>query len=85
MNIDSLSRLVGSADVATQRQIAVHLLPLLGFDDSTFSDGPYDGGLDFFVRTQRINGLKVGFQLSVESKWKKNHCGCGQGEANSRT
>lgn len=71
MNIDSLSRLIGSADVATQRQIAVHLLPLLGFDDSTFSDGPYDGGLDFFVRTQRVNGLKIGFQLSVESKWKQ--------------
>lgn len=71
MNVDSLARLIESADIATLRTIAVDFLPLMGFDDAFFSDGPYDGGLDFVVRTQRVNGQRIGFQLSVEKDWRK--------------
>lgn len=68
MNIDSLATLVGSADIATLRTVAVKYLPFIGLDSSFFSDGPYDGGLDFSIRTQRVSGQVIGIQLSVEKK-----------------
>jgi hypothetical protein len=71
MNIDSLARLIESSDVATLRTLAVNFLPRVGFGDAYFSDGPYDGGLDFVVKTQRINGQQLGIQLSVEKNWQK--------------
>ncbi|MDN8663727.1 hypothetical protein [Stenotrophomonas indicatrix] len=68
MNIDSLANLIGAADIATLRTVAVKYLPFIGLDSTFFSDGPYDGGLDFAIRTQRVSGQVIGIQLSVEKK-----------------
>ncbi|MBK3452343.1 hypothetical protein [Pseudomonas sp. MF6754] len=71
MNIESLSRLVESVNVTDLRTLCAEFLPLLGLPSAVFSDGPYDGGKDYAIYDDAIRGVKIGIQLSVESKWKK--------------
>lgn len=70
MNIDYLANLIESSDVSTFRTLATHFLRSLGYSRGFFSDGPYDGGVDFFIHQDKTAGVVTGFQLSVESKWK---------------
>ncbi len=44
---------------------------MVSLGEADFCDGPYDGGVDFVVREQRVGGLKVGIQLSIEKEWRK--------------
>lgn len=70
MNVDSIARLIESADVSAFRTLMVDFLPLVGLGDSVFSDGPYDGGADFVLKEQRVTGVKIGIQISVEKDWQ---------------
>lgn len=70
MNIDYLANLVESADVSTFRTLATLFLRSIGYSRGFFSDGPYDGGIDFFVLHDKENGVQTAFQLSVEARWR---------------
>lgn len=70
MNIDYLANLIESSDVSTFRTLATYFLRSIGYSRGFFSDGPYDGGVDFFIHQDKAAGVLTGFQLSVESKWK---------------
>jgi hypothetical protein len=71
MNIDFLSNIVESADVSTFRTIASVFLRSVGYPKAFLSDGPYDGGSDFFVHKDPATGIETAFQLSIEKDWKK--------------
>ncbi|PBP85415.1 hypothetical protein [Pseudomonas syringae] len=71
MNIESLSRLIESVNVTDLRTLCAEFLPLIGLPGAVFSDGPYDGGKDYAIYEDTLKGIKIGVQLSVESKWKK--------------
>lgn len=70
MNIDYLANLIESADVAAFRTIATLFLRSTGYKRGFYSDGPYDGGVDFFVLEDATGRVVTAFQLSVESKWR---------------
>jgi len=46
-------------------------LELIGFSSAQFCDGPYDGGKDFYIDENKVGGLKIAFQISTESDWRK--------------
>ena len=71
MNIDFLSNIVESSDVSTFRTIASVFLRSVGYPKAFLSDGPYDGGSDFFVHKDPATGIETAFQLSIEKDWKK--------------
>ncbi|KAA8698229.1 hypothetical protein [Pseudomonas proteolytica] len=71
MNIESLTRLIESVNVTDLRTLCAHFLPEIGLPSAVFSDGPYDGGKDYAIYDDPIKGVKIGIQLSVETKWKK--------------
>jgi hypothetical protein len=71
MNIDTLSRLVESADVSTLRTLSAVLLPLIGLNSLDFCDGPYDGGKDFTVSENIMKSTRIAVQLSIEKDWRK--------------
>lgn len=71
MNIDFLANLVESSDVSTFRTIASVFLRSNGYPKAFLSDGPYDGGSDFFVHKNPSTGIETAFQLSIEKDWKK--------------
>lgn len=71
MNIDFLSNLVESSDVSTFRTVASVFLRSIGYPKAFLSDGPYDGGSDFFVHKNPATGIETAFQLSIEKDWKK--------------
>jgi hypothetical protein len=70
MNIDYLANLIESADVPTFRTIATLFLRSIGHSRGFFSDGPYDGGVDFFVHEDNGAGIQTAFQLSIERNWR---------------
>jgi hypothetical protein len=70
MNIDYLANLVQSSDVSTFRTLATLFLRSVGYPRGFYSDGPYDGGVDFFVHHDKAAGVQTAFQLSIESKWR---------------
>ena len=70
MNIDYLANLIQSSDVSTFRTLATLFLRSVGYSRGFFSDGPYDGGVDFFVHHDKEAGVLTAFQLSIESKWR---------------
>jgi hypothetical protein len=71
MNIDYLANLIESADVPTFRTLATMFLRSIGYPRGFFSDGPYDGGMDFFVHEDASKRSKTAFQLSIERTWAK--------------
>ena len=71
MNIDYLANLIESADVPTFRTLATLFLRSMGYTKGFYSDGPYDGGVDFFVFEESGTGIKTAFQLSIEKGWKR--------------
>lgn len=70
MRLDSLVRLLESADFVSFREIAAIVLARRGFRDVALTDGWRDGGRDFRVATLPPNPLKLGVQVSVERDWK---------------
>lgn len=70
MNIDYLANLIQSSDVSTFRTLATLFLRSVGYQRGFFSDGPYDGGVDFFVHQHKTAGALTAFQFSIESKWR---------------
>jgi len=70
MNIDSITRLIESSDVAVFRTLAAQFMPMIGLNTADFCDGSYDGGKDFTI-IKNLSGIEIGIQLSVEKDWKK--------------
>lgn len=70
MNIDFLANLIESADVAAFRTIASLFIRSVGYKRGFYSDGPYDGGVDFFVLEDDSGKVVTAFQLSIEGKWR---------------
>ncbi len=69
MRLDSLERLVSSADFSTFRQIALTCLEERGFMPS-LTDGPHDGGADFLSYVLAPGTTKFVVQISVEKNWQ---------------
>jgi len=70
MNIDFIANLIEATDVANFRTLATIFLRSIGYSRGFFSDGPYDGGVDFFIHKES-GGVETAFQLSIESNWRK--------------
>lgn len=75
MNIESLARLIESADPSVFRTIANTFLSFIGLVSADYCDGPYDGGKDFAVIDNKVQNLKVAVQISVEKDWQKKIIG----------
>lgn len=71
MNIESLARLIEAADVSVFRSITAIFVPLIGFDEADYCDGPHDGGKDFSLLKMPGSGIEVGIQISVDKDWRK--------------
>lgn len=70
MNLDSLVRLIESADPMSFRSLVLEFLMLLGYNNVVLTDGPSDGGTDFSVYSLPPNPMPIAFQVSVEKNWK---------------
>lgn len=70
MNIDYIANLIESSDVSAFRTLATSFLRSIGYSRGFLSDGPYDGGVDFFTHQDKKGGALTGFQLSVENRWQ---------------
>ncbi|RBJ69884.1 hypothetical protein C3L29_037045, partial [Pseudomonas sp. MWU12-2534b] len=70
MNIDFIANLIEATDVASFRTVATIFLRSIGYSRGFYSDGPYDGGVDFFIHKES-GGVETAFQLSIESNWRK--------------
>jgi hypothetical protein len=71
MNIDLLANMIEASDVSSFRSIASIFIRSVGYPLSFLSDGPYDGGADFFVHSGSGVGIESAFQLSIEKDWRK--------------
>lgn len=70
MNIDFIANLIEATDVANFRTVATIFLRSIGYSRGFYSDGPYDGGVDYFIHKES-GGVETAFQLSTESNWRK--------------
>jgi hypothetical protein len=70
MRLDSLVRLIESADPTAFRELGLLCLERRGFAPH-LTDGPYDGGKDFSVYVAPPQQAPFAVQLSVERDWEK--------------
>lgn len=70
MRLDSLARLIESADFLAFRDIALQCLVLRGYQQVTLTDGWRDGGTDVRVFQMLPNQAKLAIQISVERDWR---------------
>lgn len=70
MRLDSLVRLIETADFSSFRELALVCLSLKGYHDVTLSDGWNDGGTDVRVFQMPPNATRIAFQITVERDWK---------------
>ncbi|MCG6659799.1 hypothetical protein HOP52_18795 [Halomonas campisalis] len=71
MNIESLARLIEASDVSVFRSLSAIFVPLIGFNEAGYCDGPHDGGKDFSLLEMPGSGIEVGIQISVDKDWRK--------------
>ena len=71
MNIDSLSKLIESADISSFRTLSLIFLDIIGFSSVHFCDGPYDGGKDFKIYEDKNRNIRIAIQISTEKDWRK--------------
>lgn len=69
MRLDSLVKLIQSADFMAFRELAIACLSLRGYKDVTLTDGWKDGGTDLRVFELPPNPSKIAFQITVEKDW----------------
>lgn len=70
MHLESLVRLIESADFMTFRAIALRYLARKGYQDPVLTDGWRDGGSDVSVSQLPPNTTKLAIQITVERNWE---------------
>src|SRR5687768_8407130 len=70
MRLDSLIRLIESADWMAFREIAMRAIIARGYRHVELSDGWRDGGRDLRVFQLGQRPLPIAIQVSVEKDWK---------------
>ena len=70
MRLDSLVRLIQTADFMSFRELAFECLKLKGYREVTLTDGWSDGGTDLRVFQLPPNPNGMAFQITVEKDWK---------------
>lgn len=70
MRLDSLVRLIQTADFMSFRELAFECLKLKGYREVTLTDGWSDGGTDLRVFQLPPNPTNMAFQITVEKNWK---------------
>lgn len=69
MRLDSLIRLIESADFMSFRELALRCLSIKGYKEIALSDGWRDGGTDVRFFEMPPNPTPIAFQITVEKGW----------------
>lgn len=57
MQLDNITKIIESMTVSQFRTLCLEYLNLLGYSESSLTDGPYDGTKDYKILTSRICNL----------------------------
>ena len=70
MQIDNITTIIESMTVPQFRTLCLEYLNLLGYTESSLTDGPYDGTKDYKVLTSK-DMTSVSIAMSITTNWKK--------------
>lgn len=70
MQIDNITKIIESMTVSQFRTLCLEYLNLLGYSESSLTDGPYDGTKDYKILTSR-DMQSVSIAMSITPNWKK--------------